>query len=112
MIGKPFEDFRMAQSADSVVIAGAKEIRYSSRTRAGTDEFKHIQRLRAAAEALLEKIPPDLRDSSEAQLLATAAGRNVYNIVQLIYRAKHYENHISKDYEFSRASMEEHSPAR
>jgi NTE family protein len=89
------------------VIAREKEIRYSSRTRAGTEEFKHIQRLRGAAEALLEKLPRDLQDSPEAKLLATAAGRNVYNIVQLVYRAKNYENH-SKDYEFSRASMEEH----
>ena len=31
----------------------------------------------------------------------------VYNIIQLIYRAKNYEGH-SKDYEFSRRSMEEH----
>ena len=31
----------------------------------------------------------------------------MYNIVQLIYRAKNYEGH-SKDYEFSRLSMKEH----
>jgi NTE family protein len=42
-----------------------------------------------------------------AKLLSTAADRKVYNIVHLIYRAKNYEGH-SKDYEFSRLSMEEH----
>ena len=33
--------------------------------------------------------------------------RKVYGLVQLIYRARNYEGH-SKDYEFSRLSMEEH----
>jgi NTE family protein len=89
------------------VMTREKEIRYSSRTRAATDQFKHIQRLHAAAAGLLEKLPDDLKNSPEAQLLRPAVDRKVYNIVQLIYRAKNYEGH-SKDYEFSRAGMEEH----
>jgi NTE family protein len=52
-------------------------------------------------------LPEDLRNSPEAKLLSTAADRKVYNIAHLIYRAKDYEGH-SKDYEFSRLSMEEH----
>jgi NTE family protein len=84
-----------------------QEIQYSSRTRAGTDNFKHIQRLRRAMADLLEKLPEPLQNGPEAQLLRTAADHKVYNIVQLIYHAKNYEGH-SKDYEFSRASMEEH----
>ena len=35
------------------------------------------------------------------------ADHKVFNIVHLIYRTKHYEGQ-SKDYEFSRLSMEEH----
>ena len=89
------------------VMTREKEIRYSSRTRAGTDQFKHVQRLRAAAAGLLEKLPDDLKNSPEAKLLRPAVDRKVYNIVQLIYRAKTYEGH-SKDYEFSRVAMEEH----
>ena len=89
------------------VMTREKEIRYSSRTRAGTDLFKHVQRLRGAAAGLLEKLPDDLKNSPEAQLLRPAVDRKVYNIVQLIYRAKNYEGH-SKDYEFSRVAMEEH----
>ena len=89
------------------VMTREKEIRYSSRTRAGTEQFKHVQKLRRAAAGLLEKLPPDLRNSSEAQLLGTAADRKVYNIVQLIYRPMNHEGH-SKDYEFSRLSMQEH----
>jgi NTE family protein len=89
------------------VMTREKEIRYSSRTRAGTDQFKHIQRLRRAVSALLEKLPEDLRNTPEARLLSTAADHKVYNIIHLIYRARNYEGH-SKDYEFSRLSMEEH----
>jgi NTE family protein len=89
------------------VITRDKEIRYSSRTRAGTNQFKRIQSLRRAAAALLDNLPDDLKNTPEAKLLGTAADRKVYNIVHLIYRAKNYEGH-SKDYEFSRLSMEEH----
>jgi NTE family protein len=89
------------------VMTREKEIRYSSRTRAGTDQFKHVQRLRRAVADLLEKLPEELRNGPEAKLLGTAADRKVYNIIHLIYRAKNYEGH-SKDYEFSSLSMEEH----
>jgi NTE family protein len=89
------------------VVTREKEIRYSSRTRAGTDHFKHSQELRRAVAGLLEKLPEELRDGPEARLLGTIADRKAYNIIHLIYRARNYEGH-SKDYEFSRLSMEEH----
>jgi NTE family protein len=84
-----------------------KEIQYSSRTRASTDNFKRVQRLRRAMVDLFEKLPADLRDGPEAQLLRPESNHKVYNLVHLIYRARNYEG-ASKDYEFSRASMEEH----
>ena len=84
-----------------------QEIQYSSRTRASTNSFKYVQRLRRATADLLEKLPDHLRHGPEAELLRTAVDRKIYNIVHLIYRAKNYEGH-SKDYEFSRASMVEH----
>ena len=84
-----------------------KEIQYSSRTRANTDEFKKVQQLRTALSTLLERLPNELRDSDEVKLLSTEADRKVRNIVQLIYRSRRYEGH-SKDYEFSRLSMKEH----
>jgi len=89
------------------VMTREKEIRYSSRTRAGTDQFKHVQKLRRAVATLLEKLPEELKNSAEAELLSTEVDHKVYNIVHLIYRAKNHEGH-SKDYEFSRLSMEEH----
>jgi NTE family protein len=84
-----------------------KEIRYSSRTRAGTDQFKHVQRLRHNLADLIEKLPEDLKNSPEARLLGKEAEQKVYNVIQLIYRTKNYEGN-SKDYEFSRLSMQEH----
>jgi NTE family protein len=84
-----------------------KEIRYSSRTRAATDDFKKMQRLRRATAKLLAELPKDLRQTPEAEMLANVADEKVYNIVHLIYRAKSYEG-TSKDYEFSRRTMEEH----
>lgn len=89
------------------VMTRDKEIRYSSRTRASTDQFKYVQKLRHALAGLLKNIPEELKNSPEARLLETAAEHKVYNIVHLIYRAKNYEGH-SKDYEFSRLSMQAH----
>ena len=89
------------------VMTREKEIRFSSRTRAGTDQFKHTQKLRCAVASLLKKLPEDLKTSPEAGLLLAEADHRVYNIVHLIYRAKNYEGH-SKDYEFSQLSMEDH----
>jgi NTE family protein len=89
------------------VLTREKEIRYSSRTRAGTDQFKYTQRLRHALASLLERLPEHLKNTPEARLLGSVAEHKVYNIVHLIYRAKNYEGH-SKDFEFSGFSMEEH----
>jgi NTE family protein len=84
-----------------------KEIRYSSRTRLSTDRFCKAQRLRRAMRALIDDLPLDLRHSRHAEMLATEAADKVYNIIHLIYHARNYEG-SSKDYEFSRLTMEEH----
>jgi NTE family protein len=84
-----------------------KEIQYSSRTRAFTDYFKQVTKLRNMVAALLEELPDELREREEVKSLSAAADQHAANIVQLIYRPKGYEGD-SKDYEFSRRSMEEH----
>jgi len=84
-----------------------KEIQYSSRTRANTDQFKQIQRARKALARLLCRLPAELLGSEEAETLRAMADDKVYGLVHLIYRSKHHEGH-TKDYEFSRLSMEEH----
>jgi NTE family protein len=89
------------------VMTRQKEIQYSSRTRNSSDGFRRDQRLRNALSSLIERLPEDLQNAPELEVLRRAAHPAVYNIVQLIYRAKGYEGD-SKDYEFSRRSMEEH----
>src|SRR6267378_966948 len=61
----------------------------------------------SARGTLPQKLPEELRDSPEVTLLQPHASPKVYNLVQLVYRAKQYEGD-SKDYEFSRLSMEDH----
>jgi NTE family protein len=87
--------------------ARQKDIRFSSRTRLATDQFKQHQLLRRATAKLLAKMPKDLLQTPEAETLAAEADEKVYNVIQLIYHAKNYEG-SSKDYEFSRRTMEEH----
>jgi len=89
------------------VASRAKEIQYSSRTRAATDAFRKLQRLRAVYNELLALMPPELAATPQARLLARVSDPAVYNIVQLVYRSPAYEGQ-SKDYEFSRRAMEEH----
>jgi NTE family protein len=84
-----------------------KEIQFSSRTRANTNQFKRLQKMRGALATLLDKLPEELKASEEARMLRPFADRKLYSIVHLIYRSKHYEGN-SKDYEFSRLTMEEH----
>lgn len=89
------------------VMTRQKEIQYSSRTRSQTDHFKRLQELRRGAASLLQKLPTELKHSPEALSLNAETNHAVYNIVHLIYRAKHYEGY-SKDFEFSTLSMKEH----
>ncbi len=84
-----------------------KDIRYSSRTRAATDQYKHNQKLRIAVAELLSQLPAKQRQSEHAKLLEAESDNKVCTIVQLIYHSQTYEG-ISKDYEFSRRTMEEH----
>ena len=84
-----------------------KEIRFSSRTRAATDQYKARQKLRAAFAELYKDLPDDLRKRPEVSVLATECDQKVCNIVHLIYRSQTYEG-SAKDFEFSRRTMEEH----
>ena len=89
------------------VVTRQKDIQYSSRTRANSDQFKKVQQLRNALADLIVKLPDELKATPEFALLRPEADRKVYNIIQLIYRSKQYEEE-SKDFEFSRQSMEDH----
>jgi NTE family protein len=85
----------------------AKEIRFSSRTRAATDQYKYAQRLRIAFANLLKKLPDELREDPDVKALAAEADDKICNIVQLVHHSQSHAG-IAKDYEFSRRTMEEH----
>jgi NTE family protein len=85
-----------------------KEIRYSSRTRLATDSYEEIRMRRRVVRKLLEKLPMELQDTSEAQTLGSWCQLDAaVTIVHLIHRRAAYETH-AQDYEFSRLSVEEH----
>src|SRR4029453_9635384 len=84
-----------------------KEIQYSRRTRRNSNHFKYGRKIRNTLSRLLERLPEDLKASPEFAVLDPIACHKVYSLVQLIYRSKQYEGD-SKDYEFSRTSMEDH----
>jgi NTE family protein len=84
-----------------------KEIQFSSRTRAATDQYKKAQKLRLAVAQLIKELPDELRERAFVKMLEAEADDKICNIIHLIYHAKKYEG-IAKDYEFSRRTMEEH----
>ena len=84
-----------------------KDIRFSSRTRLSTTRELDRQVMAHAARRLIAKLPPALRDDPDVQALSRVRCEGAVEVVHLIYRSKHYENQ-SKDYEFSRLSMQEH----
>ncbi|OYY94691.1 MAG: hypothetical protein B7Y42_11030 [Polaromonas sp. 28-63-22] len=84
-----------------------KDIRFSSRTRLGTTNELDRQVMAQAAQRLMAKLPPALRNDPDALALARVRCESAVDVVHLIYRSKHYESQ-SKDYEFSRLSMQEH----
>jgi NTE family protein len=89
------------------VLTRQKEIQFSSRTRAGTNWLKKARQVHCAIAELLPLLPEELRQSEAAKILDAVIDPHVYSVVHLIYRPKEYEGD-SKDYEFSRLSMEEH----
>jgi len=80
-----------------------KDIRYSSRTRAGTDMFRTMHDVRHVINDLLERLP-ELRDSREGKFLYEFGCVTTMDIVELIYRPAKVQG-PAKDYEFGHAAM-------
>lgn len=89
------------------VEAREKDIRFSSRTRFNTDMVRRLREAKGAAQRLYDKLPAALKKDPDAKALIKDAVSPNVTIAHLIYRHADYENG-SKDYEFSRQSMEEH----
>ncbi|CAE6720495.1 DUF3734 domain-containing protein [Paraburkholderia nemoris] len=86
----------------------AKDIQYSSRTRAITSMLADRQKHARFVKELLAHVPSDLRKTDPLFRLAEeAADGSAINVVHLIYKNKPYEGHY-KDYEFSVDTMHEH----
>ncbi|MBC8721363.1 patatin-like phospholipase family protein [Paraburkholderia sp. 31.1] len=86
----------------------AKDIQYSSRTRAITAMLGSTQRHAQLIKELLKHVPPGLE--KQHPLIREArevADGSTVNVVHLIYKNKAYEGHY-KDYEFSIDTMSEH----
>jgi NTE family protein len=89
------------------VVEREKDIRFSSRTRLNTSNELDMQVIAQAARRLIAKLPAGMRDDPDVHALARLRCDSAVDVVHLIYRRKHYETQ-SKDYEFSRLSMQEH----
>ena len=91
----------------SEVIERQKDITYSSRTRMNTDTVAVNVNLQQALADLLAKLPARLRNDDAVKALQAQMTHEPIDIFHLIYRDKPYELD-SKDYEFSRAMVQEH----
>jgi len=84
-----------------------KEIRFSSRTRLGTDMQKRLETMASAANRLAARLPAQFRDDPDLAALMSQAVDYPVTILHLINRSETYESQ-GKDYEFSRATVTDH----
>ncbi len=84
-----------------------KDITYSSRTRMNTDAMAANMNLQQAIADLMARMPERLRKDPAVAAICAELTHQPIEIVHLIYRDKPHELE-SKDYEFSRASVEDH----
>ncbi len=86
----------------------AKDIRYSSRTRAVTRQLERERHLRRLLREVLARVPAAQRKGDAWCREAEAqASDKIFNVVHLIYQEKAWDSH-HKDYEFSALSMRDH----
>jgi NTE family protein len=91
----------------SEVIERQKDISYSSRTRLNTDALTANINVQQGLCELIESLPEKLRSDPSVAALHAHLSHQPIDIVHLIYRDKPYELD-TKDYEFSRAMVNEH----
>jgi NTE family protein len=91
----------------SEVVERQKDISYSSRTRLNTDALTANINVQQGLCELIEGLPEKLRNDPSVAALHAHLSHQPIDIVHLIYRDKPYELD-TKDYEFSRAMVNEH----
>ena len=88
------------------VMERAKDIQYASKMRLSTDHFRELIEMRAALGRMLGKLPAGLKDDPDVQKIAPLCDDREYTIARIInYRTTKSGN--TKDYEFSRATVNE-----
>ncbi|WOE76509.1 patatin-like phospholipase family protein [Alterisphingorhabdus coralli] len=97
---------KMPQDFDDV-LSRMKDIRFSSRTRAVTDQYLRIRREHEAIRSVLNKLPPEVCADEDVERLRAMVDENAVNIVHLICQVEEWESG-ARDFEFSRATMERH----
>jgi NTE family protein len=80
------------------------DIRFSSRTRTGTEDAGDKQNLRRQVRLFLDRLPADLADDPVAQDMRDIACGAEIDVVHMIYRPAMPQG-SQKDYQFDRATM-------
>jgi NTE family protein len=89
------------------VLERHKDIQYASKQRMTTERTREVAELRAALARLLAKLPAKLKADADAKQLAAECDNRQWTRVRLINQRLPYVSQ-TKDYEFSRATVEEH----
>jgi len=100
-----FQSYGQHPTTLDEVLEREKDIRYASRTRTATRMAEANHNIRAHAQALWDKLPPELRMLPEAQFLDDMRCVTQMDIVLLIYRPFQPQG-STKDFEFSRGTMQ------
>ena len=90
----------------SQVSERAKDIQYASRSRFNIERIQELGELTAAGQRLLRRLPPELKSDPDAQKLAAACVEKSWLIIRLI-NTRPSRSGFVKDFEFSRATIEE-----
>ena len=88
------------------VLQRAKDIQYSSKSRFNIDRIQEIGELAAAGRRLVDRLPPQLKSDPDAQKLAAACDERGWLVIRLI-NTRPSRSGFVKDFEFSRATIEE-----
>jgi NTE family protein len=88
------------------VLTRHKDIQYASRTRFNTEMIARLENLQMAVRDLIEQLPARQRALPKVSEILSLCQAGHSNIVQLIYQPPAPYTLESKDYEFSRASIE------
>ncbi|MEO1044692.1 MAG: patatin-like phospholipase family protein [Pseudomonadota bacterium] len=89
------------------VLSRMKDIRYSSRTRAVTDQYLKLRREHETICSVLNKLPPEVCADEDVAKLRAMVSEKAVNIVHLICQVDEWESG-ARDFEFSRPTMERH----